>query len=73
MAALIAYSRVYLDAHYPGDVIVGAGIGILGGYLANRYLGEWHVDRRDLVSRIPIRIEVGEGPGSVRVYLSRRM
>jgi hypothetical protein len=73
MATLISYSRVYLDAHYAGDVIVGAGIGILGGYLANRYLEEWHVDRRQIVSYIPIRIEVGEGLGSVRVYFSRRM
>lgn len=73
MAALISYSRVYLDAHYAGDVIVGAGIGILGGYLANRYLQKWHVDRGALVEKIPIRIEVGEGLGSVRVYFSRRM
>jgi hypothetical protein len=73
MAALISYSRVYLDAHYASDVIVGAGIGILGGYLANRYLGELHVDRRALVEKIPIRIQVGEGLGSVRVYFSRRM
>jgi len=72
-AALIAYSRVYLDAHYTSDVIVGAGIGILGGYLANRYLQPWHVDRGALVDKIPIRIQVGEGLGSVRVYFSRRM
>jgi hypothetical protein len=31
------------------------------------------VDRRQIVSYIPIRIEVGEGLGSVRVYFSRRM
>jgi hypothetical protein len=70
-AVLICYSRVYLDAHYASDVIAGAGIGIVGGYLANRYLKEWHVDRRALVEKIPIRIEAGEGLGSVRVYFRK--
>lgn len=72
-AALIAYSRVYLDAHYATDVLVGAGVGILGGYLADRYLKKWHVDRGALIEKIPIRIRIGEGTGSVRVYFSRRM
>ncbi len=70
-AALVSYSRVYLNAHHAGDVIVGAGIGVLGGYLANRYLREVHVDRGALVDKLPVRIDVGEGLGSLRVYLSR--
>lgn len=32
-AAMIAYSRVYLAAHYPGDVIVGALYGSIIGFL----------------------------------------
>lgn len=32
-AALIAYSRIYLGVHYPGDVIVGALIGILSALI----------------------------------------
>lgn len=35
-AALIAYSRVYLGVHYPGDVIVGAIYGAFIGWLAFR-------------------------------------
>lgn len=33
-AAVVAYSRVYLGVHYPGDIIVGAMLGILCGYMA---------------------------------------
>lgn len=32
-AAIVAYSRVYLGVHYPGDVIVGALIGALAAWL----------------------------------------
>jgi len=32
-AILVSYSRIYNGVHYPGDVLVGALIGILYGYL----------------------------------------
>lgn len=37
-AALIAYSRVYLGVHYPGDVLVGALAGMVLGYLVYKVL-----------------------------------
>ncbi|MHA8064695.1 phosphatase PAP2 family protein [Aquirufa aurantiipilula] len=32
-AFLVSYSRVYLGAHYPLDVLTGAAVGILGTYI----------------------------------------
>lgn len=42
-AFLIGYAQVYVGVHYPGDIIAGALIGILLGYLwakvFNKYIG----------------------------------
>ncbi len=35
-AVLVAYSRVYLGVHYPGDIITGALIGSVFGYIYAR-------------------------------------
>jgi undecaprenyl-diphosphatase len=35
-AALIAYSRIYMGVHYPGDVLVGGAYGFVVGSLAVR-------------------------------------
>jgi undecaprenyl-diphosphatase len=40
-AALIAYSRMYLGVHYPGDVLCGGLYGALVGYLVARYGSRW--------------------------------
>lgn len=37
-ASLIAYSRVYLGLHYPGDIIAGAIMGSFLGWVVARFL-----------------------------------
>jgi undecaprenyl-diphosphatase len=32
-AAFVSYTRIYLGLHYPGDIIVGALVGVLFGWL----------------------------------------
>jgi len=34
LAAMIAFSRIYLQEHYPSDVLIGMLIGLLSGYIA---------------------------------------
>jgi len=37
LALLIGYSRVYLEVHYPTDVLGGTLLGILIGYMGYKY------------------------------------
>lgn len=39
LAALIAFSRLYLGVHYPSDVMAGMISGILVGYVAELFIG----------------------------------
>lgn len=45
-ASLIAISRVAVGAHWPGDIVFGAVIGVISGasgeYLSRRYLSWWN-------------------------------
>lgn len=39
-AAMVAYSRIKVGVHYPGDIIVGAALGLLVGWLVYYLLSE---------------------------------
>jgi protein-S-isoprenylcysteine O-methyltransferase Ste14/membrane-associated phospholipid phosphatase len=46
VCAAVAGLRVAAMAHYPSDVLAGAAIGVLAGWLAIRLIDKWgHVDR----------------------------
>lgn len=36
-AFVMTYTRIYLGVHYPGDILVGALVGLLGGYAGYRF------------------------------------
>jgi membrane-associated phospholipid phosphatase len=38
LAASVAYSRVHTGVHYPGDVIVGSGLGLGAAFVAGRII-----------------------------------
>lgn len=38
LAALIAFSRIYVGAHYPLDVVAGALLGLLVGVIGRKYV-----------------------------------
>jgi undecaprenyl-diphosphatase len=44
-AACMTYTRLYLGVHFPGDILVGAMVGMLGG-IAGHKLFKWFQNRR---------------------------
>ena len=48
-AAFMTYTRIYLGVHYPGDVLVGAAVGMVCGWIAVKITGrlrQWDEKRR---------------------------
>lgn len=43
VAALVAISRVWCGIHYPGDVIIGAIIGLMSAWVVKTYLPAWGI------------------------------
>ena len=56
-AVIVGFSRIYIGVHYPYDVIVGAMIGILCGYLVLIF---WNPNLTDKISRINIKNRLKE-------------
>lgn len=44
-ALIMTYTRIYLGVHYPGDILVGAMVGLLSGYAGFRFQ-KWFRERR---------------------------
>ena len=44
-APLVAYSRIYMGVHYPGDVIVGAAVGAIIGWLMFKVYALWRMTK----------------------------
>lgn len=57
LAGLVAVSRVYLAKHFPSDVVAGAAIGLLAGWITCRFRFfpcAWaHLRRRYLRQPVP--------------------
>jgi hypothetical protein len=71
LAALIAYSRVYNQRHYPTDVIAGACIGVVAARVSRAYLSWLHVDRDSLAARLPFRLSIdSDGRGLLMIYIT---
>lgn len=52
-AAVVAYSRIHAGVHYPSDVVVGAGVGVLAGVAAGRVLAVAAALGAPLLARAP--------------------
>src|SRR5260221_137473 len=45
-AALMTYTRIYLGVHYPGDILVGAVVGLGSGWVGFRF-SKWLLNRKN--------------------------
>jgi len=49
-AAAMTYTRIYLGAHYPGDILFGGIVGVTGGFVGY-WVFRWISSKRVVVSR----------------------
>lgn len=61
-AALVAFSRIWLDRHWLSDVVAGSVLGVVVSWLAVRWLWDW-AERRPLGRAGPLAAG-GPGPES---------
>jgi membrane-associated phospholipid phosphatase len=62
LAALMAIARVYVGAHYPGDVLAGLVVGVGTAVLAHRLLGGLFTDILERLRATPLRPLVSADP-----------
>lgn len=53
-AAVMSYTRIYLGVHYPGDLLVGALVGLLSGFTAYKLQGwvKGKIEKRKTITEI---------------------
>ncbi len=57
-AILMSYARIYVGNHYPGDVLAGALIGLIVGFVMVRWLSPLMLRLRELADRIIITLHL---------------
>ncbi|WP_433256222.1 bifunctional phosphatase PAP2/diacylglycerol kinase family protein [Streptosporangium sp. CA-135522] len=67
LAAAVCFSRVYTGVHYPGDVLVGAAIGVATGLLTRRLWPQAMTGAPRVVTAPPVLGHDPEGRGVVAV------